>query len=181
MSMFVVKRDRMQMIALAVLLVAAVMVLGGLLRGGYERHAGEDEAVGTEAPVWSEGSMSTDPEDLPEGNSFLEMRLERERTRSMQVEILREIVNNPNSTEGAREQAQGRLMEISDKLAGEAEAEQLITALDFEDALVYLLQEDALVLVKCKELDDTAVARIASIVSRVTGLSWEKIAVRLSP
>ncbi len=181
MQMFVLKRDRAQMVALSILLVAAIVVLGGLLRGGYDRQAQEDEPLGPETPVYSEVAAGPDTDHPAEASSFVEMRLERERTRSMQVEILREIVNNPNSTAEAREQAQSRLMEISDKLAAESEAEQLIAAQDFDDALVYLLQEDALVLVKCDELDDTRVARIASVVSRVTGLSWENITVRRSP
>ncbi len=174
-SIFVVKRkESWKPVVVGILLIMLLVFVAG--RFGR----GSDEAdTEPTLPVWTEASE----QELDEsgGNYFAETRLSREKSRSQTVEILREIVNNPNSTTEARGVAQDKLIEMSEKLSMESEAEQLLMGADYEEVLVYLMKDGALVLVKGEDIDEIQAAQIASVVSRVTGLSWERISIRTHP
>lgn len=174
----VIKREYLRPLAAGILLVALLVVIGGLFARGPDR-ADAPDIDEPHVPVWSEDAG---PEsDDPAADYFADTRLAREKTRSQTVEILREIVNNPNSTSEARGLAQQKLIDMSEKLSMESEAEQLLMAADFDEILVYLMKDAALVLVKGEDMDERQAAQIASVVSRVTGLSWERISIRTHP
>jgi len=67
---------------------------------------------------------------------FAEYRIERERTRDEQIELLREMLNNPNLDQKSRENAASRLVEISTNLERETKAEALVKARGYEDCVV---------------------------------------------
>lgn|GEM_PF-6539506 len=176
-SIHLVSRGRLLLGIGLVVLLAFVTLLGNLLTDDRapvdEGEPPEDEEIEV---VFQE---ETDPPADVGEEGFSGMRLDRDRARSEQVDILQGIVSNPDAGEDARAQAGDRLIEISDRLAMEAEAEQLIiSSAGFADVLVYVMQDNALVLVKEDTLEDQEVSQIASMVSRVTGLSWEDISVR---
>ncbi|MFY9393540.1 MAG: SpoIIIAH-like family protein, partial [Halanaerobiales bacterium] len=76
-----------------------------------------------------------------EEDFFIEYRLERDRARSEQINILREIVNNPNSDEASKKEAQRKILEITDKMEKEMEIESLIRARGYREALAYIHEE----------------------------------------
>jgi len=172
--MVVLHRSRLlRFLVFAVLLIVALVVVvrwwAGSTDEGSPPGSEEDRPVIGLIPQVQTGGQETD--------FFVEARLEREKTRSQMVEILREIVNNPNSSPDSRKLAQDHLVEISNRLAAESEAEQLIMAKDFEDALVYVYADSALIIVKAQEITRPQAAQVASAVNRVTGISWEKVSI----
>lgn len=81
---------------------------------------------------------------------FSEYRLERERTRDQQVELLREMLNNANLDQKSREKAAARLVEISMTIDREMKAEALVKARGYEDCVVIVQPSLTTVIVSYK-------------------------------
>lgn len=88
-----------------------------------------------------------------EEDFFIEYRLERDRARSEQINILREIVNNPNSDEASKKEAQRKILEITDKMEKEMEIESLIRARGYREALAYIHEEAVDVIIHTNGLE----------------------------
>jgi stage III sporulation protein AH len=110
-----------------------------------------------------------------ESEFFIEYRLDRERTRGQQIELLREIINNPASSPQARQQAQERLLAISNKMAKEIEIEHLIRARGFKDSTVCLEENGVTVIVQAANLSTQDTANICEVVSWGTGVGDQNI------
>lgn len=110
---------------------------------------------------------------------YIEARLERDRSRSEEKQLLQEVLADQKSTPEARAEAQRRLMEVVRRAAREAEAESLIRAKGFADAVVFVHDEGAVVVVRAAALRPGDAARIADAASAATGVPFS--AVRITP
>lgn len=110
-------------------------------------------------------------------NFFTEYRIERERTRSEQIEILREIVSNPNSSAQLRQEAQRKLIGISDNLEKESKIENTLIAKGFRDAIVVIQQEAVMVIIPSNGFRQDEIARIADIVVKIVGCELEDVVI----
>lgn len=108
---------------------------------------------------------------------FGEYRIERDRTRSEQVEILREIVNNPNSSAQMRQEAQQKLIKIADNLEKEYKVENALIAKGFKDAVVVIQPESVMVIIASNGLRQDEIARIADMVVKVVGCKMEDVVI----
>jgi len=106
---------------------------------------------------------------------FVNYRIEREKIRSQQVEILREIVENPNSGTDVRKNAQEKMLKLAENMENELKLENLIKAKNYEDAVVLIQPESVMVVVKVMELTDRDGTKIADLVANTTGHSYENI------
>lgn len=114
----------------------------------------------------------------PESNFFVDFRLDRERARSEQKEILKEVMANPGSDEASRKDANQRMLLLAETVAQEIEIENLIRARGFEDALVFINNGSATVIVKAQSLTPAQAAQIADAVIRTAGIKREKISIQ---
>ncbi|MDI9477182.1 MAG: SpoIIIAH-like family protein [Bacillota bacterium] len=112
-----------------------------------------------------------------EEDFFIEYRLERDRARSEQINILREIVNNPNSDEASKKEAQRKILEITDKMEKEMEIESLIRARGYREALAYIHEEAVDVIIHTNGLERGDVAKIGDIIVKVTGFNTENVTI----
>jgi stage III sporulation protein AH len=108
---------------------------------------------------------------------FIDYRLERDRTRGQQVEWLREVINNAETTGETRQKAQEHLMAISRSMEKESELENLIRAKGFTDAAVMVDEGTATAIVAADSLSSVEAAAISELVSRGTGMDLQKITV----
>ncbi|GAW94164.1 SpoIIIAH-like family protein [Calderihabitans maritimus] len=108
---------------------------------------------------------------------FVEYRLERDRIRSQQVQLLREVVDNPNSVAETRQEAQNRILEITQRMEQELQLENLIVAKGYKDAVVFIEPDSVTVIVHEKNLTQTDAAKIADLVSRYTDHKLEDIVI----
>lgn len=108
---------------------------------------------------------------------FAEYRMERERTRSQQIELLREIVNNQQSSGETRKEAQKKIIDLTNLMKKELEAEKLIIARGYKDAIVLIQPATVSVVVAGSKLTNDDNARIAEIVARATGAKTTAIAI----
>jgi stage III sporulation protein AH len=132
-------------------------------------------------------ALSTFGEGGPDGSSqaptaggsdvFIEFRLEREQARSLQLDLLREILNNANLGGEAREEATALWLKIVGDVAAEVDLENLIRAKGFADAVVVLRAGKATIMVKAASLTREEALRIADLAIRVAGISFEDVTV----
>lgn len=108
---------------------------------------------------------------------FVEYRLERDRVRSRQISLLREIVDNPNSLAENRSEAQRQLLDITRRLEQELELENLILAKGYKEGVVFLQPMAGTIVLRKLELKQSDIVKIADLVSRITGLDLERITI----
>ncbi|NLJ41888.1 MAG: SpoIIIAH-like family protein [Clostridiales bacterium] len=129
-----------------------------------------------------ENILADSEENTPEvvgasssGGFFVEYRFERENTRKKEIEYIREIVDNPKTEVDTKNEAQGKLLEITAKMEKELNIEGLLKAKGFEDSIVIFNQDYISVIVGQDELETEEVAQILDIVKRESGKSAENI------
>lgn len=108
---------------------------------------------------------------------FEEYRLERDKARSRQIELLKEIVNNTNSSTETRRVAQQKLLNITEKTENEVQIENILIARGFNDAVVFIQPESITVVVKGEALVKEDENKVKEAVSQISGISNEDITV----
>ncbi|MZP28463.1 hypothetical protein GTO91_01830 [Heliobacterium undosum] len=108
---------------------------------------------------------------------FSEYRMERERVRSQQIEILQEIVRNDQSSGETRKEAQKKLLQISEQIKKEMETERLLIANSYRDAVVLIQPNTVSVIVAARELSPAEKGKIAELVARSTGVKTNEVSV----
>jgi len=113
---------------------------------------------------------------LPEGTEFfIEYRLDRDRTRERQLDLLQNIVEDPNSVAETRQEAQQKILQISNYLDQELQLENLIKAKGFKDAVIFIQPQSVSVVVNQKEFDRDEIAQITDLVITITSQNIENI------
>lgn len=106
---------------------------------------------------------------------FSEYRIEREKNRSKEVEMWQDVINSEKAEENFKNMAQQELVKIVTLTDKEMLIENLIVAKGFNDALVFLTDDSATVIVEAKELTPSNIAQIQDIVIRKTKLEPKNI------
>lgn len=119
--------------------------------------------------------QNTQLQELSAEEFFIEYRLERDRTRSRQIELLQNIVNNPNSSESERQEAQRKILEISTTLEQELKLENLIKAKGYQDAALFIQPASVIVIVNAHDFSTDDATKISDLVSQTTGHKLEQI------
>lgn len=119
------------------------------------------EDVDAMETMYSEASMSSK-------NYFVEYRLSRDKLRASLVDRLDLIVNNANTTETVRSEAQKEIMKIGNHSETELQIEGLIKGKGFEDAIVFLSDKDIKIVVSSLELKEQDMVKILDIVKSET-------------
>lgn len=179
----IVIRRRLLCLALAVLLGAGLLFAGllgipaGMLK--KERAVAVESAGLKDVPEIAKSRVN--PEDSLD--FFIEYRLDRERTRGRQIELLKEIINSPTAGEQARKKAQEDLLAISDKLSRETELEHLLRAKGYRDASVLIEERGVTVIVlpppgePAAKITPADITKICEVVSWGTGVGEQNILV----
>lgn len=119
------------------------------------------EDVDAMATMYSEASMSSK-------NYFVEYRLSRDKLRASLVDRLDQIVNNSNTSETVRSEAQKEIMKIGNHSEKELQIEGLIKGKGFEDAIAFLSDKDIKIVVSSIELKEQDMVKILDIVKSET-------------
>jgi len=104
-----------------------------------------------------------------------EFRLERERLRSRQMDLLQAIVADAAASEERRRDAQQRLLALWEAEAREAQIENLLRAQGFE--AVAVVSESGAYVVVDAVLDGAQAARIGELASRMAGVRREAVSI----
>ena len=133
--------------------------------------AGTEEAAG---PIVIEDSGSEALETTA-ASFFSEYRIERDKNRSKEVEMWQDIINSDKAEENFKSMAQQEIVKIVSLTDKEMIIENLIISRGFNDALVFLTDDSATVIVEAKELTSSNIAQIQDIVVRKTKLDPKNI------
>ena len=112
---------------------------------------------------------------LTSKNYFIEQRLSRDKLRAGLIERLNEIVNNDNTNDEVRTEAQKKIIKIGDMAENELTIEGLIKAKGFNEVLVFITDESAKVVVLKDELTEQDVVKILDIVMGETDFDTSDI------
>ncbi|MFZ5943391.1 MAG: SpoIIIAH-like family protein [Bacillota bacterium] len=137
-------------------------------------------ALGTDLDIAKmlDSQSSVDIEELKKYDDFfVEFRMKRDRGRDKEIEILREIVNNPNTSEEIRHKAQNKMFAISASISAEAKAENLLKAKGYEEGVVLVEADKTTVVVSKKNLTQTDITKIGELITRATGCKLEEVAI----
>lgn len=108
---------------------------------------------------------------------FVEYRLERDRVRGQELEMLNEIVNNPQIGEEQRLQAEKQILNLVDLMEKELIVENIIKAQGYSDALLFSGKGITTVMIYAENLSENDFLRISDTVSAITGVSREDVQV----
>lgn len=108
---------------------------------------------------------------------FVEYRLERDRNSDRQMEVLQEIVNNTNSVDEARQEAQKRILKKTNIMDQELELENLIKARGYKDAIVMRQEKSITILVQINNLTAEDMAKITEIAEQSSNIDRANIVV----
>ncbi len=117
-------------------------------------------------------------EALGGGSDILDsLRLERNKTRSKNVESLETVARDSGLSEEARTAAGMQLLDLSKRTEREADAEALIKARGFKDALVFVRGDTCDVVIAGKELTKADAEQIGDIAARCLGVDLANITI----
>lgn len=110
-------------------------------------------------------------------NFFVEYRIERDQARSEQINLLREMINNPNSDKKLKAKAQSKLLDLTNNIEEEMEIESLIRARGYQDGIAFIHNKSVEVIVASESLNQQDVAKIGDLITNTTGINLEDITI----
>ncbi len=128
--------------------------------------------------------LNSDEEDIGEAVftsvdstpvSLINIKLNREQTRSKSKEYYLEIINGDGMDEVAVQSATDAYMKMTEDMEKESEAETLLNAKGFTNAIVSIGEDSVDVVIGKNEITDVEKAQIEDIVVRKTGCSVDEI------
>jgi len=114
---------------------------------------------------------------VQESGMLSEYRIERERMRSQELSLLKDISNNTTSTTKARDAAYLKLLNLMDREEKEMQAEAMIKSQGFQDCVVVVTDANTTVMVEGNSLAAAEQAVIRKTVSIATGSTEKTISV----
>ncbi|MGE5544349.1 MAG: SpoIIIAH-like family protein [Bacillota bacterium] len=111
----------------------------------------------------------------PEGSFFPYFRLQREKVRSQQLELLQEIINNPNTDDTTKQSALNRLLTITNAMEMEVKAEGLLKAQGFKEGVVIVQDSTASVIISGPELNESEEEQVKSQVAGILKMDSQQI------
>lgn len=109
------------------------------------------------------------------GDFFAAYRLNRDQSRGVEREMLKELLDSPTLADAARQDAQARYVQLGRRISLEAELENLLRARGYADALVSVAEQAANVVLKADAITPPQAAAIADLVRLAAGIRPEAV------
>jgi stage III sporulation protein AH len=152
-------------------LVLLIMALVGLFGYGYYR-ATPTEII--KLPPVKEPAPLNIPREYSPNESLLDLKIERDRERSQEVEKVQELLDKVGLSDEIGKQAEQELWRLTQATSKEHELENLLKAKGFNDALVSISQKLVSIIV-AKKLDIDEVRDIGQLAGEVTAFNLDQI------
>lgn len=117
----------------------------------------------------------TSKENMNKSTYILDMKMTREKQRNDLSEELNEMINNPSTTDKSREEASNMKLQLVKYQETELKIENLLSAKGFENALVYIGEDNVNVIVNKEDLAKSEAAKIFDLVAEQSGVSYDEI------
>ncbi|MGJ7044606.1 SpoIIIAH-like family protein [Thermoanaerobacterium thermosulfurigenes] len=168
-------------IASLVLLIAIAFVINYNYQNGINKNTSSKNSLNSQLIDNSNVSSSSSANEQSEATTalssglFASYRQDRDINRSRSLEALQEIVNNKNTSQETRDEAQKQIIKLTETNQKELILENLIKAKGFQDAIVLIDNNTANVIVQADKLSAQEVAKIQDVVSQQTGFPLDNI------
>lgn len=106
---------------------------------------------------------------------YVEYRLQRDKARSLQVEVLKDIIDSPSSPDDTIKAAQEQLLNISRHVARESRVENLLKARGYSEAVACVDQKGVTLVIESRPLTPAEESKLIEIISRETGYGEQSI------
>lgn len=125
-------------------------------------------------------SINTAPTPSKQANDFfVQTKLNRESSRSHDIEELKTIVGNPNTAEEVKKSAYEKMMKILSKSEKEQEIETLIKEKGFENVAVFFSEDGSLdIVLKTHEITSVQATQIADVATRHGNINLNLVHIR---
>lgn len=137
-----------------------------------ENDAVKEKAVETSKEIEEQLASK---ENMSKSTYILDMKMTREKQRNDLSEELNEIINNPSTTDKSREEASNMKLKLVKYQETELKIENLLSAKGFENALVYIGEDNVNVVVNKQDLSKSEAARIFDLVAEQSGVAYDQI------
>lgn len=167
--MMVIKKKQLVIAALAIVIGTAGYI-NARKTGSQPDEAAGQPYLGEAQLVGSENTTASQKSDF-----FTQARLDREAGRSRSIETFNSIISNNEADSEAKATAQQGVLQLAQNTETETAIENLLRAKGFADAVCYINNGMANVVVKAEALDSADTAKISEIVTEQSGISNDKI------
>ena len=106
-----------------------------------------------------------------------QVKLNREQVRSKNREVLQAIIDNDSLDEAQKQEAVNEMIQLTDIAEKEANAEMMLEAKGFTNAVVSISEDSCDVVLNMGEVTDARRAQVEDIVKRKTGVAAENIVI----
>ena len=154
------------------LVIAALAVVIGV--AGY-LNADKGDSEEAAQKYLGEAQLVNSGETVEKEDFFAQARLDRETGRSRSIETFNSLIENESADVEAKGAAQEGVLQLAKNTETETAIENLLRAKGFEDAVCYINNGMANVVVKTTVLDSANAAKISETVTEQSGISQEKI------
>jgi stage III sporulation protein AH len=124
------------------------------------------------------------PEDMDENFDpaqfkafFIEYRLQRDRVRAREVELLNQMIENEKISPEGKKQAEEQLLALVAQMEKELLVENMLKAQGYRDAIFFYRNGLANVVLEAERLSEQELVQVAQMVSRVAGVKMEEVTV----
>ncbi len=126
-------------IAVALGIVALFLLVVKILGAVYHQESPQPvKAITTYKEAEVQTSKQLDKNDNQKEESFSGFRMERERIRGKQIDVLNGIINNQENEPQAQVVAVNRLVKITEDMDAEMKAEQILKSKGYQDCVVIM-------------------------------------------
>jgi hypothetical protein len=177
--MIMIEREKALQLTGLVILCVAVGVFWAMSPKDQAQQADVPVAVSATDPLVSTYPVMTDggiTVHSPKVAVFAEYRMELDRVRAAQIELLQTVLQNQEISAAQRDQLNTELRLIMQRSEAELQAEILLRAKGYPDAIVVITQNGANVVVPAVLTQQDA-AVIGELVARASGVSTERITI----
>ncbi len=152
--------------------------------GSQSAFAEDDDSAVYEENI----QLNSDEEDIGEAvltsaetsaNYMVTAKLNREQSRSKSKENYLEIINNSSLSEEEKKAAADAYVKLTENMEKETEAENLLTAKGFPEAIVTITENTVDVTINTASITDEQKAQIEDVIVNSTGCTVDKIVINL--
>ncbi len=168
------KHKKVWFVALLILFSSLIWMVSNIEKEHEEvvlyPEEGEIEGLFEESPNLGE----IEPQ---ESTYFIEYRMKRDRIRSQEIEMLKDLIDNPDTSQESKRDAEQELLSLVVHMEKELKVENLIKAKGYKDVVFFFEDGMANVVVKTEELSESQFLQIAEEVAKITEENMENIKV----
>lgn len=165
-------------IVLAIVLILAIGIGSFIGFGSFFSSEKNNGSKGEDKDVFLQDPEDEDNWKLERSEEFfVEYRLERERIRSKELDLLQQMINNPNTSSDSKREAELKIMQLKELMELELNVESSLVALGYNHAILFFQNGNANVVVNAEALTREEKAHIAEIVSKAAGVERYQVSI----